>query len=113
MPPCAVPVWERVGYSLEMTAILAFGYGFRPHRQDKASSAEISQALTYEKPLTDDEIEELKKLILGAGRPLSNGELARLASISQSEASKRVSAGVARGILNRTRSGREVAITVH
>ncbi len=25
MPPCAAPVCERVGYSLEMTAVLAFG----------------------------------------------------------------------------------------
>lgn len=107
--------FEPFAFSLlfELTAILAFGYGFRPRRRDKAASAEIHQALTYEKPLTEDEIEELKKLILGAGRPLSNGELAKIARISPSEASKRVSAGVARGILNRTRAGREVAITVH
>jgi len=25
MPPCAAPVCERVGYSFEITAVLAFG----------------------------------------------------------------------------------------
>lgn len=106
--------FEPFAFSLlfEMTAILAFGYGFRPQPMAVNKPAP-AQALTFEDPLTDDEIEELKKLILGAGRPLSNGELAKIAGISPSESSKRVSAGVARGILNRTRAGREVAITVH
>lgn len=105
--------FEPFAFSLlfELTAILAFGYGFRP--RPIVEPAAPQQALTFEEPLTEDEIEELKKLILGAGRPLSNGELAKIARISPSEASKRVSAGVARGILNRTRAGREVAITVH
>jgi DNA-binding CsgD family transcriptional regulator len=70
-------------------------------------------ALTFEKPLTPDEIEELRRLILGAGRPLSNQEIARQLSISPSEASKRVSEAVRLGVLHRRRAGREVAITLH
>ncbi len=73
----------------------------------------VSSALTFEKPLTPDEIEELRRVLLGAGQPLSNGELARRLGISDGESSKRVKDGVALGILQKQRVGREVAISVH
>lgn len=100
---------------LELGSIVLFGYGLgRGRRREVTAPATTVKALTFEKPLTPDEIEELRRLILGAGKPLSNQEVADALGISKGEASKRVSEGVARGILNKQRVGREVAIsTIH
>lgn len=79
-----------------------------PQRLDRQPAKE---ATTFERPLTDEEIEEIRRLIMGAGQPLSNGELARRLGISDGESSKRVAKGVALGILQKHRVGREVAIS--
>lgn len=63
--------------------------------------------------LTDDQLEQLRRLILSAGRPLNNNEVAALAGVRKGTASKWVSSAVDRGLLSRRRVGREVAITVH
>jgi hypothetical protein len=74
----------------------------------------VQQAITErEEPLTSDELEELRRILLGVRRPVNNNELAALASISPGECSKRVRDAVEAGILRRQRNGREVAITLH
>jgi hypothetical protein len=72
------------------------------------------QAITErEEPLTSDELEELRRILLSVRRPVNNNELAALASISPGECSKRVREAVDAGILQKCRNGREVAITLH
>jgi hypothetical protein len=72
------------------------------------------QAITErEEPLTSDELEELRRILLSVRRPVNNNELAALASISPGECSKRVREAVDAGILQKSRNGREVAITLH
>jgi DNA-binding MarR family transcriptional regulator len=46
-------------------------------------------------------------------RAVSNNELARLLAVTKGEASKRVSAAIAAGFVQRRRIGRKVAITLH
>jgi hypothetical protein len=62
---------------------------------------------------TDEELEDLRKLLLEQGRPLTNDEVAALLSISKGESSKRVSKAVAAGLVERRREGREVQIVLH
>ena len=77
-------------------------------------TAPAVQAITErEEPLTSDELEELRRILLSVRRPVNNNELAALASISPGECSKRVRDAVEAGILRRQRNGREVAITLH
>ena len=72
------------------------------------------QAITErEEPLTSDELEELRRILLSVRRPVNNNELADLVGISPGECSKRVKDAVAAGILQKQRAGREVAITLH
>jgi hypothetical protein len=72
------------------------------------------QAITErEEPLTSDELEELRRILLSVRRPVNNNELAALAKISPGECSKRVQEAVGLGILQKQRAGREVAITLH
>lgn len=66
-----------------------------------------------EEPLTSDELEELRRILLNVKRPLNNNELAAAAGISPGECSKRVRDAVDAGILQKQRAGREVAITLH
>lgn len=96
---------------LELSSIALLGYGFGRGRRREEAPQPAKEATTFERPLTDEEIEEIKRLILGAGQPLSNGELARRLGISAGETSKRVANGVALGILQKHRVGREVAIS--
>jgi predicted transcriptional regulator len=63
--------------------------------------------------VTPQDLEQLRKLLTITKRPLSNNELARLLAVTKGEASKRVSAAIAAGFVQRRRIGREVAITLH
>lgn len=78
-------------------------------------SAGVFQAsdLTIPEDTTDAELEELRKLLLQQGRPLSNNEVADLMRITKGEASKRVTKAIAAGLVRRHREGRDVAITLH
>lgn len=64
--------------------------------------------------LTDDQLDELRKLVL-RHRRLNNNQLAQLCGVQKGTASKWVTKAVAAGKLSRERVGREVAIsaTVH
>lgn len=69
------------------------------------------KAITEEPTLPSDaDLEQLRKLIFGLNRPVTNGELAALMSCTKGEASKRVTEAVRRGVVSRKRVGREVAI---
>lgn len=63
--------------------------------------------------VTAEDLENLRKLLTRTGRPVNNNEVARLMSVTKGEASKRVSAAVAAGLVQRRRVGREVSIAVH
>jgi hypothetical protein len=78
-------------------------------------SATVSRAsdLVIPSDVTPQDLEQLRKLLTITKRPLSNNELARLLAVTKGEASKRVSAAIAAGFVQRRRIGREVAITLH
>lgn len=75
-------------------------------------SATVSRAsdLMLPKDVTAEDLENLRKLLTRTGRPVNNNEVARLMSVTKGEASKRVSAAVAAGLVQRRRVGREVSI---
>jgi hypothetical protein len=101
---------ETVIWGLVWLATIAIQKGMGPMVHVPA----VQQAITErEEPLTSDELEELRRILLGVRRPVNNNELAALASISPGECSKRVRDAVEAGILRRQRNGREVAITLH
>ena len=85
----------------------------------KAGTMVPRQAVTErdlrEEPLTESEVEELRRLLRSAGRPLSNQEVADALRVSHGEASKRVKDAVAAGLVQKIKIGRHVAIspTVH
>jgi len=78
-------------------------------------SRPVSRASTLILPegVTQQDLEDLRKLLTSSGRPLTNGEVARMLKVSKGEASKRVSAAVSAALCQRRRIGREVAITLH
>jgi hypothetical protein len=69
--------------------------------------------LVLPKDVTPQDLEQLRKLLTMTKRPVNNNELARLLAVTKGEASKRVSAAIAAGFVQRRRIGREVAITLH
>src|SRR5919106_2835519 len=46
MPPCAVPVWDRVGYSFEMTAVLTSPAASRAARRPAPPAPTITASYT-------------------------------------------------------------------
>lgn len=107
LEPLAFPLF------FEFLAIVLFGYGLG-HSVETVSRP-VSNALTFEdtKTLTDPELEQLRKLLTTAGRALNNNEVAELAGVTKSEATKRVTKAVMAGLVSRHRIGKEVAITLH
>lgn len=81
----------------------------------KPSSVSAVSALDYTtvSSITDPELEELRRVLQGARRPLTNDQVAQLMGVQKSEASKRVAKGVSVGLINKHRVGREVAISLH
>jgi hypothetical protein len=111
-----LPAWHPatlpIGLELAAWVSLFFGLGPLTHRPQNA--VRTAQAITErEEPLTSDELEELRRILLSVRRPVNNNELAALAKISPGECSKRVQEAVGLGILQKQRAGREVAITLH
>ena len=76
------------------------------------SGRELEAITERQEPLTDPEIEELRRVLGGQRRPLNNGQLAARMGVSPAEASKRVTDAVAAGLVSRTKLGREVQVSL-
>jgi hypothetical protein len=104
---------------LEFGSIVSFGYGFGHGRRETVSKVSKAKpkvsALDYtEVPkVSDRELEDLRRLLRRAGRPLSNNEVAALSGVVKSEASKRVQKAIEAGIVSKRRVGKEVAIALN
>jgi uncharacterized membrane protein len=102
--PFALPILFEIG------AVFFFGYGFGQRRVSVPVSvsvpAETPKALSFEGPYTDQEIEELTRILNGMGQPLTNDEVAAALRISKSEASKRVQKAVEAGKVVKLKTGR-------
>lgn len=89
--------------------LMTFGHG-RPSTVSVARLVALSEEPTLP---SDAELEQLRTLLLGRSRPMTNQEIADRLRVSKAEASKRVSKAVAAGLVKRERRGQEVAITLH
>jgi len=74
--------------------------------------AETPKALSFERPLTDDEVEQIRRILTGRSAPVTNDELAALAGVTKSEMSKRVQKAVESGTVVKFRRGRFNAISL-
>lgn len=83
------------------------------NRLAPAASLAVTEENTGPREVPDAEIEELKRLLLAAKGPMSNGEIAERLGVVKSEASKRVTKAVEAGLVSRAKVGREVAIRLH
>lgn len=104
------------GLDIIIWALVWFGTSEKIAARGASARPEVApqEAITERpEPITDDEIEELRKLLLRTKRPMSNGDIAQRMGVSKSEASKRVSAAVEAGLVKRERQGREVRVTLH
>jgi hypothetical protein len=96
---------------LELGAIILFGFGVG-HRSVPVSRvsvgvpAETPKALSFERPLTDDEVEQIRRLLEGRSAPVTNDELAALAGVTKSEMSKRTSKAQEMGVIHKFKAGR-------
>jgi len=111
-----LPSWHpaTLPIGLELAAWVSLFFGLGPLTHARKTVQPAAQAITErEEPLTSDELEELRRILLSVRRPLSNNELAEAVGISAGECSKRVKDAVQAGILQKCRNGREVAITLH
>lgn len=107
---------------LELGSLVLLGFGVRHRTVSEAAtvSAEVSggklveerKALTFERPVADREIEELKELLIGCERPMTQTELAALARVSRSEMSKRVAKAESAGVIHRWKDGRFDQVTL-
>lgn len=102
---------------LELGAVAGFGMGVRTRKVSIPVSESVlpvsePRALTFERPLTDDEVEQIRKLLEGRSAPVTNDELAALAGVTKSEMSKRVAKAEAAGQVVKFRRGRFNAISL-
>lgn len=121
-----VPAWS---VDLAIAALLSIGanclaaclIGFASHGPvstvkipENSGDRPIKIAITEEPTLpSDDELAELRRILFGLKRPITNGELAEIMGVTKGESSKRVSEAVKAGVVSRKRVGREVAIALH
>lgn len=110
-----LPAWHpaTLPIGLELAAWVSLFFGLGPLTHARKQVAAVQAITEREEPLTSDELEELRRILLSVRRPVNNNELAALANISPGECSKRVRDAVQAGILQKQRAGREVAITLH
>lgn len=110
-----LPAWHpaTLPIGLELAAWVSLFFGLGPLTHARKQPATVRTITEREEPLTSEELEELRRILLSVRRPVNNNELADLAGISAGECSKRVREAVEAGILRRQRNGREVAITLH
>lgn len=73
---------------------------------DSVSTVSEPKALSFERPLTDDEVEQIRRILEGRSAPVTNDELAALAGVTKSEMSKRVQKAVDAGKVVRLKAGR-------
>lgn len=92
-------------FFLEFIAMAMFGFGIG-HRKVEAPKIEAPAMTTFERPLSDAEIEELRRVLNGMRRPATNDELADAMDVSKGEASKRVQKAVEMGVVTKFRAGR-------
>lgn len=102
---------------LELGAIFLFGFGVRTrkvsvHSVESVQTVSEPKALSFERPFTDEEIEQIRKILEGRSAPVTNDELAALAGVSKSEMSKRVAKAVEAGKVLKFRNGRFNAISL-
>jgi len=97
------------GITLELAAFAAAMYGWHPERQHLPGPANVATLANVpgKAPATHPVIDALAR----AGRPLNNGELAKLMGVCDGEATKR-RREVANLILTK-RIGREVVVSLH
>lgn len=105
---------------LELGAVAFFGFGVRTRKVTVSVfesvpvsvPAETPKALSFERPLTDDEVEQIRRILEGRSAPVTNDELAALAGVTKSEMSKRVAKAVESGTVVKFRRGRFNAISL-
>jgi heme A synthase len=95
---------------LELGAVAGFGFSVRTRKVSVPAVSTVSEpkGLSFEGPYTDDEIEQIKKVLNGLDKPVTNDQLAALLKISKSEASKRWRRCAEAGVLEAQRAGRYV-----
>jgi transcription termination factor Rho len=76
------------------------------------ADAPAETALTFEAPVSDTEIEDLRRLLLGHASAPSITSVARALGISTGEASKRVARAEAAGLVVKRREGKRVTVTL-
>lgn len=114
-----VPDWVldliRAGlFSVSANGLGAFLLAFASHGGQRSVpvsnsvQAETPKALSFEREYTDQEIEDLKRVLNGLDRPVTNDQLAALLKCSKSEASKRWRRGAEAGVVEAQRAGRYV-----
>ena len=95
---------------LELGAIFLFGFGIRTRKVavsvSNAVPVDVPTGLSFERPLTDDEVEEIRRLLTGMKKPVCNKELADMAGVTPSEMSKRVNKAVEAGKVLRFKAGK-------
>lgn len=102
---------------LELGAVFAFGFGIRTRKVAVSSVSTVSEpkGLSFERPdgdYTQEEIDELTKILNAADRPLTNNEVAAALRCHKSWASKLVQAGVESGKVTKLKVGRFNAISL-
>lgn len=105
-----------IGLDIVIWALVALATSLISGRktQEKVSTTVFQASdLMLPKDVTAEDLENLRKILAKANRPVSNNELAAMLKISKGEASKRVSAAVSAAMCQRRRVGREVAIALH
>lgn len=97
--------------ALNLLGFVLLAFAHSGSRIVEVKAAEV-KAITETEPMPDDrELAELRKLLVGRSRPMTNQEIADSLGVSKAESSKRISKAVAAGIAKREPRGREVAVT--
>lgn len=102
-----------VGLDIAIWALVWMATAIVSRRPTVYATVSKASNLIVQKDVTETDLEQLRKVLESEKRPLTNKELAKLLSVTKGESSKRVSAAVAAGLVQRRRSGREVSITLH
>lgn len=102
-----------VGLDIAIWALVWMATAIVSRRPTVSATVSKASDLIVPKDVTETDLEQLRKVLESEKRPLTNKELAKLLSVTKGESSKRVSAAVAAGLVQRRRSGREVSITLH
>jgi DNA-binding transcriptional ArsR family regulator len=108
---------------LELGAIFLLGFGVRTRKVTVSVSnavsntvpAETLKALSFEREdgkYTDEEIEEIRKILTGLNKTVCNSELAKLAGVDPSEMSKRWRKAEKAGIITAKRSGKYMHLSL-